>query len=210
MKPSFDLLEAVLWTPSDGFFLLERHLGRLAASAARFQVPVDVARLRRDLDDLAARLPREDHKVRITAGRGGQAILAAQPLREIARPPVLRVCLADSPVDSSDVTLSHKTTHRARLDRELHSHPGFDDVILWNEKGEVTESCTANVVAEISGSMVTPPTACGLLAGTFRAQLLEDGTVTEQVISREALCRASRTWLVNSVRKWMPAELEDR
>jgi para-aminobenzoate synthetase / 4-amino-4-deoxychorismate lyase len=210
MRPPFDLLEAILWTPSEGFFLLERHLERLAGSAACFQIPVDLARLRRDLDALAASLPRKDHKVRITAGGRGPAVLSAQPMEEIPRPPVLRLCLAESPVDSSQVSLYHKTTRRSRLEQELRSRADFDDVILWNERGEITESCTANVVAEISGSMVTPPTACGLLAGTFRAQLLEDGTIAEQIISREALRGASRTWLVNSVRKWMPAELKDR
>jgi para-aminobenzoate synthetase / 4-amino-4-deoxychorismate lyase len=210
MTPSFDLLEAILWTPSEGYFLLERHLERLADSAACFQIPVDLARLRRDLDALAAGLPGKDHKVRITAGRRGPAVLAAQPLEQIPRPPVLRLCLAERPVDSSQVSLYHKTTRRSRLERELRSHADFDDVILWNERGEITESCTANVVAEISGSMVTPPTVCGLLAGTFRGQLLEDGTVTERIISRETFRGAARIWLVNSVRKWMPGEMRDR
>ena len=41
---------------------------------------------------------------------------------------------------------------------------------------------------------------CGLLAGTFRAHLLDAGRITERVIAvREAL-RSRRVYLANSVR----------
>ena len=47
--------------------------------------------------------------------------------------------------------------------------------MLWNERGEVTESTIANVVVEIDGVRYTPPLACGLLGGTFRGELLGVG-----------------------------------
>ena len=49
------------------------------------------------------------------------------------------------------------------------ARPGCDDVILWNERGEITESCTANVVIDLDGELITPPIECGVLGGTFRA-----------------------------------------
>jgi para-aminobenzoate synthetase/4-amino-4-deoxychorismate lyase len=39
----------------------------------------------------------------------------------------------------------------------------MDDVLLWNERDEVTESTIANLVAEIDNSWWTPPLSCGLL-----------------------------------------------
>jgi para-aminobenzoate synthetase/4-amino-4-deoxychorismate lyase len=84
----------------------------------------------------------------------------------------------------------------------------MDDVILWNRSGEVTESCTANVVADFDGELVTPPVRCGLLAGTFRGFLLEKGRIVERVIPAEELPRARRLYLVNSVREWMETVLE--
>jgi para-aminobenzoate synthetase/4-amino-4-deoxychorismate lyase len=56
---------------------------------------------------------------------------------------------------------------------------------------------------------VTPPIACGLLPGTFRAELLETGAVSEARVTVEQLRSAARFWLVNSVRGWCPAVLVD-
>jgi para-aminobenzoate synthetase/4-amino-4-deoxychorismate lyase len=207
--PPIELLEAILWTPQEGFFLLERHMKRLCESAAYFDIAVNAAAVRTALDELASGLPRRDHKVRLVVSGHGAPTLSAQPLEEIAKPAVQRVCLAGTPVSRSDVLLYHKTGHRALFQRELQAHPGCDDVILWNEDGEVTESCTANVVAQTPAGKVTPPVSSGLLPGTFRAHLLSEGSVTEGVLTREELRECRSIWLVNSVRKWMPAVLTE-
>ena len=137
----------------------------------------------------------------------GEASVTAQPLAAIAKPALQRVCFARRPVITADAYLYHKTSNRGVFDRELAGHPGCDDVILWNEDGEVTESCTANVVAEVGGVKITPPATCGLLAGTYRAELLEEGSIAEGILTKDALRAARAVWLVNSVRKWMPAVL---
>jgi para-aminobenzoate synthetase/4-amino-4-deoxychorismate lyase len=77
--------------------------------------------------------------------------------------------------------------------------PGFDEVILWNAHRQVTEATTANVVVEMNGIRVTSPVECGLLAGTYRADLLAEGAIEERVITLDDLQRASRIWLINSV-----------
>jgi len=59
--PELHLLEAVLWTPAHGYYLLERHLRRLADSARYFGVPVEPIVIRAKLDALASGLPPEDH-----------------------------------------------------------------------------------------------------------------------------------------------------
>jgi branched-subunit amino acid aminotransferase/4-amino-4-deoxychorismate lyase len=78
-------------------------------------------------------------------------------------------------------------------------------VLLWNERREITESCVANIVVELDGSLVTPPVDSGLLAGTFRALLLERGTIRERVLMVDDLNRCSKIYLINSVRKWREA-----
>ena len=83
----------------------------------------------------------------------------------------------------------------------------LDDVLLWNERGEVTESTIGNVVAEIDGMRYTPPVASGLLGGTFRAEQLEAGTIRERVLTKADIASASRLWLINSVRGWVEAIL---
>ena len=128
--------------------------------------------------------------------------------RERPLPDSWRVALASEPVDSRDAFLFHKTTRRVVYDAAREAHPAADDVILWNERGELTESCFANLVLEIGGERVTPPVECGLLAGVFRQDLLEAGVVREGVLHREDLAKADAVWLVNSVRGWIRAELD--
>jgi para-aminobenzoate synthetase/4-amino-4-deoxychorismate lyase len=118
---------------------------------------------------------------------------------------VWRVTLAQDPVASSDLALRHKTTRRGVYERAAQS--GFDDVLLWNERGEITESTIANVAAELDGVGVTPPLDSGLLPGVFRAALLESGELRERVITKADLALASRLWLINSLREWVPASL---
>ena len=108
------------------------------------------------------------------------------------------------PVPSGHEFLFHKTTVREVYDNALARFPGAPDVLLWNEVGELTETTIGNLVVELDGRLVTPPVACGLLPGTFRAQLLADGEVVELAISRSDLDRAAAVWMVNSVRGWFP------
>ena len=53
----------------------------------------------------------------------------------------------------------------------------------------------------------TPPVDSGLLPGVFRNWLLDRGEIQERRIDLGELRRASRIWVVNSVRKWRAAVL---
>ena len=118
----------------------------------------------------------------------------------------LRVGLARTAVDPSDLFLFHKTTHRRVYDAAR--LPGFDDTLLWTPEGDVTESTIANLVVDLDGRRVTPPVGCGLLPGTFRAELLAAGEIVEGRVRLEDLRRASQVWLVNSVQGWRRAVLD--
>jgi len=199
--PDFALLETILWTPEQGYFLLPYHLKRLADSAAYFSFPADRDAIRTKLDSLARTLTKTAHKVRLLVAKDGGITLQSEALAPtpVARP--LPVSLAPFPVDSANPFLYHKTTNRLVYDQTLTSCPGYADVILWNERGEVTESSIANVVIEFDGELYTPPIHCGLLPGTYRAYLLKQGKVGERVIKKEDLARSPHIYLVNSVRK---------
>jgi len=92
-------------------------------------------------------------------------------------------------------------------ERALAARPDCDDVLLLNERGEVTESSRASLVLALDGELVTPPLSCGLLPGVFRARLLDQGIVRERTILPADVLRATRAWLVNSVRWWMECEM---
>jgi para-aminobenzoate synthetase/4-amino-4-deoxychorismate lyase len=104
--------------------------------------------------------------------------------------------------------LYHKTTHRRIYETVLAACSGCDDILFWNERGEITETSIANVVINIDGELITPPVRCGLLPGTFRAWLLDQGKVREKIIKVEALKQSKTIYLINSVRKWRKACLD--
>ncbi|HEY54258.1 MAG TPA: aminodeoxychorismate synthase component I [Caldilineae bacterium] len=204
--PVFSLLESLLWEPTAGFFLLERHLQRLQQAARYFVISLDVDTVERALHDLAATLPSQSHKVRLLASQQGDITVEAAAIVPNATKRPLHLGLATEPVQTSDPFLYHKTTHRSVYEQALASRPDCDDVLLWNEAGEVTESTRANVVVKIEDEWVTPPVGCGLLAGTYRAELLAQGVIRERVIRVEELTEAESIRLINSVRGWMAVE----
>lgn len=197
--PEFRLLETMLWTPEHGYALLERHLARLAASAVYFDFPLDVQLIRDRLDGLSAGFGQQSRMVRLLLDRDGAIALEHLPSPAPSSVP-LRVALATTTVDSRDIFLYHKTTHRAVYNQALAANPGFDDVLLCNQRGELTESTRANLVISLEGILWTPPIQCGLLAGTMRAEMLERGELKERVLRPEDLRGAERIMLVNSVR----------
>jgi para-aminobenzoate synthetase/4-amino-4-deoxychorismate lyase len=205
-RPDFKLLETLLWEPASGIFLLDGHFRRLGNSAAYFDIPLDAPAIRRALEQALQDIERAPHKVRMLISRNGEfeiqcALLGSQPDERID------VALAKKPVDSLDVFLFHKTTHRSVYETARADFPDFADVILWNEHGEVTESCIANVVIRKEGKLITPPVECGLLAGVFRQHLLNNDEIEEGVVLIEDLWTADDVFLVNSVRKWQKCTL---
>jgi para-aminobenzoate synthetase / 4-amino-4-deoxychorismate lyase len=199
-RPVFSLLESLLWRPAGGYTLLDYHFRRLASSADYFDYPIDLVSIRTELDTLAAGLAPADHKVRLLLDRTGAITCEAVPISAIPKPSVARVRLAPAPVDLGDVFLYHKTTHRRVYQAAEMACPDCDEVLLWNEHGEVTETTSANLVMDLDGELVTPPVASGLLAGTYRAWLLDRGRVREKVVRVEDLQRCARIEIVNSVR----------
>lgn len=217
----FSLLETLRL--DDGRLVrLDRHLGRLAAGAARFGYAWRREALGPALESAADRgagaLTTTAHGDRVPAGTWRTRLLLApdggltveyhpfQP--ETGR--TWRVALADAPVSRDDEFLRYKTTVRDVYDRARAARPDADDVLLWNAEGEITEGTFTNVVADLDGVRVTPPLDCGLLPGVFRAELLETGVVREGVLTRADLPRVRRLWLVNSLREWIPASLDPR
>ncbi|MFA6243060.1 MAG: aminodeoxychorismate synthase component I [Candidatus Hydrogenedentales bacterium] len=207
-REAFALIESIRL--EDGYHLLAEHMERLCDSAAYFGFPCDRAAMEALLD-AQARAWRDTYedvplKVRLLLSRDGAVRVEAAPA-----PPALpvRVGFAARPIDERDIHLFHKTTRRDAYESARASRPDCDDVILWNARGEVTESTTANVVVEMNGEYLTPPVRCGLLAGTLRARLLAEGRIKEAVLSKADVSRASAIHLINSVRGWIPARLVD-
>jgi branched-subunit amino acid aminotransferase/4-amino-4-deoxychorismate lyase len=101
--------------------------------------------------------------------------------------------------------LFYRTTNRTVYEKARASRPECDDVVLWNPRGEITETTTANIVLNIDGQWLTSPIGAGLLAGVMRACLLAKGIIREAVLTREDLSQAKNVAVINSARKWVEA-----
>lgn len=196
--PAFNLLETILWTPEGGLFLLERHLDRLEDSAATFAFPVNREAIRRQLMEAVRSLPPGPHRVRLTVPKEGRPSLEAVPLAPLPSP--FRVKLALEPIDPANPLLYHKTTRRELYEQARQACPDAQDVLLWNPKGELTESSIANILVEIDGAWYTPPLSSGLLGGVCRAEWLARGAIRERPVLAGELRPSSRIRLINSVR----------
>ena len=82
---------------------------------------------------------------------------------------------------------------------------GFDEVVLLNERGEVSECTAANIFVVKNERVVTPPLSSGCLEGVTRGVLMEiaadAGTsVTEQTLRMEDLYAAEEVFITSTNR----------
>ena len=196
----FSLIETMLWTPDDGYFLNEKHIERMQGSAEYFDFIFSREKLEIYLNKLAGEF-KFAQRVRVLLSKDGELSAEAKSFQAQIKP--FKVRLAEQPIDSKEIFLYHKTTNR-----EIYPPlNGYDDALNYNERGELTEFTIGNLVVEINDELFTPPISCGLLPGTFRAHLLETGKIKERVIYKDELANCSKTFMINSVRKWMEVDL---
>jgi len=206
---------------------LDRHLARLAKSAAELDFCFDAERVRERLAAHCAQLPAGvPHRVKLALSKGGQAEITGGALGPLARiadalrpgPGMLApvgVLLADeygfAPMRSGDFLLRHKSTSRAEYDRawRLAEAKGGFDMLFFNERGELTEGGRSNVFAKLEDQWFTPPLSAGLLPGVMRQVLLEDAAMQagERTLMRADLLRAESLIVCNALRGALPARI---
>jgi para-aminobenzoate synthetase/4-amino-4-deoxychorismate lyase len=212
-RPDFDLWETVRWEPPEGFWLLEEHLERLAASADYFGFLFDRERVRRALDEAVGDCS-GGCAVRVAVGRDGQttASMLEGDMAEKWEPgsgPSVRVAIARDAIPSHNVFLFHQTSrhevysNRARASTVVPA----DDVILINERDEITQATNSNVAVLIDGRWCTPPVESGCVAGVYRQSLIEKGMLEVRPIMTEEAKAAEEIALLSSVHGWRRAHL---
>lgn len=208
-RPEFELLETMLWTAEEGYFLLDYHLQRLADSAIYFGYPAGIPTIKQTLTKLQTTFTEPRYKVRLLLDSTGQFVCQPFVLGKVDEG-VVQVGVASRPVNRHSPFLYHKTTHRTIYQQARQEQPQFDDILLWNEQRQLTESTIANIVVELNGHYLTPPTSSGLLAGTYRTALLAQGKIQEHPLTLDDLPHCQNIYLINSVQKWRRASLQVR
>jgi branched-chain amino acid aminotransferase len=86
---------------------------------------------------------------------------------------------------------------------------GFDEVVLLNERGEVSECTSANIFAATGGEVSTPPLDSGCLPGVTRELLLDvvrvpGISVVERTLEPAGLERADQVFITSTTRDLLP------
>ena len=204
-QSEFSLLETMLWSPQDGFFLVSKHMERLLDSAHYFDFPIHKVVIEQRLNEISSTFT-SPQRIRLLVDRIGNINIESSPFDVTQK--LISAHLAKDPVDSNNVFLFHKTTQRDVYENARADFPDFDDVLLYNDRGELTEFTIGNLVLELDGQLLTPPIDCSLLAGTFRAHLVETGQVLERVMPVKRIKECAKIFRVNSLRKWELVQIQ--
>jgi branched-chain amino acid aminotransferase len=166
-----------------GYFRLDRHLERLAASAAGIDLPLPTPdALRRIVRGLAERNEFREATLRITVTRGGRAgpglLATLTPLPPDWRERAARgwrIVTADVRHPPPSALPPVKTPGRPHglVARAQARRAGADDALLLTPADQVVEGPSWNVFWREDDTLYTPAPETGLLQGITRAAVLE-------------------------------------
>ena len=204
----FELFETMRWNSSKKIFLEKLHLDRLKDSAEFYDYKFHHEKISNKLQDYLKNLEPESEKViRLFLAKDGEIRLTTSAYKEQNKDKPQFISLATRPVNSEDRSLYHKTTNRSVYENAIGENPDCDDILLWNEAGNITESTISNVIFKKDSEYYTPPVSCGLLSGTYRAHLISQGHLKERIIPKAEINLYSEIYLINSVRGKYPVKL---
>lgn len=198
------LLETMLFSPGDGFRNVGGHLDRLERSARDLGYQFSRDDTVKELRTFAC-VNLRPRRVRLTLSVDGEISVVGTHPPAAVEPVSLTIDYV--PVDAHEASLRHKTTNRGRYEACRARHPAYDDVVMVNQYGHVTETTIANIVVDIDGVWVTPPAASGCLPGVERAVLLASGAVCERIVTTAELAQARALRVVSSLRGVLKAQL---
>ncbi|MFW2830650.1 aminodeoxychorismate synthase component I [Sphingomonas sp. ID0503] len=200
--PALDLLETMRFDAMEGIQDLDRHLGRMKASADTLGIPFNRHDVRNEIQAATFRL-RGERAVRLLVSATGKIAIETRPVPATPDMPV-DVALAPLPVDPSDFRLRHKTTDRDFF-RAAHKAAGTFEVVFIGADGVVHEGSFTNVFVARDGRLATPPLDRGVMPGVFRARLLDEGRAFEAELRPDDL--ADGFLIGNALRGLMRARL---
>ena len=195
VDPGFELLETVRALPDGDLPHLQRHLARLAASAAALGFALDPDEARLALLDAAQAGRGHTRRLRLALAHNGRLTLTQAPLTPLPEAAVnLRVARWRLP--DSNPLAAHKTSHRAAYDAAVREQ-------------QAVEGGRSSVFLRLDGRWCTPPVADGALPGVMRSVLLEDPAwaATERRLHAADLLRAEQIVVCNALRGVLPARL---
>ncbi|MEO6120962.1 MAG: aminotransferase class IV [Acidimicrobiales bacterium] len=195
-------------------FAVDRHLARLAASAAGLGLeapPDDV--LRRAVAAVVAAHGGGDMSLRITvtsgpgpagSGRGDgnpTVVVTAAPLAVWST--AAAVAVVPWPRNERGALVAIKTTSYAENVVALAwaARRGAEEALFVNLAGRLCEGTGSNLFVVLAGRLLTPPLSAGCLAGVTRAVVLESTAAEEADLGPADLLDADEAFLTSTTRE---------
>lgn len=202
--------------------LWSRHMRRLADGCARLGLPApDATRLREESAMLAEGLDAAVVRITWTRGagpRGYRPPADVHPVRMLTAAPAprmdpdwsaggirVRFCQTRLALQPALAGLKHLNRLEQVLARAEWDDPDIAEGLMRDMHGRVVSATAANLFARIDGAWFTPAVdACGV-AGTARAEVLQQWPdCRTATIEMEALMQAEEIFLSSSVRGILP------
>ena len=201
-------------------FAWDRHWARVSRDAALMHIalPGDVAALQRDLLRLVEANGKPTCTLRLVFIRNGGGLWEG-PSRGTDCDVVAMTADTKKWGDSVQLGVQPQARHAAsefagtkvnswafNLAWLENAHRrGFDEVVLLNERGEVSELTSANIFAATGAEVWTPPLSAGCLPGITRELLLSEVQapgyrVGERTLTLDDLYRADEVFITSSTR----------
>jgi branched-chain amino acid aminotransferase len=217
---------------SDGvLFVWERHWARIERDAAAFHIalPANPEKVRRKLLELVEANGVQSCTLRLCIVRNGGGMWANP---KPPRPSDVIALTADAKDWGEGVKLAYQANARHAASPfagtkilswsmnltwlECAQERGFDEVILLNERGEVSECTSANIFIANGNQVWTPPLNSGCLPGITRELLLTEVRVPGVPVSEKALTpgdleTADEVFVTSTTRDLLPVyQIEDK
>lgn len=207
MRPDFDLIETLRWTPHEGYAALEPHMIRLMRSAQTLGFTLDMIAVMAALDE-AVQGQATPQRVRLALSHDGGINVQRANLTPITDP--ARIVISKNPLTPDVQITAHKVSARRFYDGErarVQAINSCDEVLFVNESGALCEGSFTSLFARKGGQLYTPPLSAGVLPGILRGQMIDSGKAVERDLTPRDLEQAEAIFIGNSLRGLIRAEL---
>jgi len=182
---------------------LSRHMRRALNTARRNDQPFPNEELiRRAVAETIAANPFLIGRLRLLFGVDGTLCVTHQEYLEFETNANLGILYLDSEVPTP-VEKRYPYTQNLQM-LEAAKSAGFDDYVLVNRDGFITETAIANLIFEIDGAWITTPLSDGVLPGVMRALLIEKNGVVVRKIQVSELNEIGSGFVVSSLKIAQP------
>ena len=178
-------------------FSLSRHIARAQSSGVALGITIpNSAQIAQGVTDLFAAVPHGLGMLRISFDNQGNWLAVHKPYAEQEKSCDVRL---HPDAVTGDVHKRFPYTNRLAI-LEQARLAGFDDAVVVNSQGNICEGSVTNLIANIDGRWVTPPTTDVVLPGIIRQILIENELVAIESIPADRLAEITSAFFISSLR----------